>query len=49
MDKEDSQNPLSDNDIVVRLKDKGILVASGTVAKYRKALGIPVSIQRKKW
>lgn len=39
--------PLSDHDIVDRLKRQGILVARRTVAKYRLALRIPPSHLRK--
>ena len=49
VDKEDPQNPLSDNDIVVRLKDKGVMIARRTITKHRIALDIPVASQRKKW
>lgn len=40
--------PLSDSKIADLLKDQGINVARRTVAKYREALSIPPSSQRKK-
>jgi len=45
---EDSQNPLTDQDIVIRLKENGITIARRTVAKYREILGILPSSRRKK-
>jgi RNA polymerase sigma-54 factor len=45
---EDSGKPLSDQRIVGVLKNKGIVVARRTVAKYREELGIPSQSQRKK-
>lgn len=45
---EDSAKPLSDQRIVGVLKNKGIVVARRTVAKYREELGIPSQSQRKK-
>jgi RNA polymerase sigma-54 factor len=39
---------LSDDDIVLKLKAEGIEVARRTVAKYRDALRIPSSVQRRK-
>lgn len=46
--KEDSNNPLSDEEVVNLLKEKGITVARRTVAKYRDILSIPASNKRKK-
>ncbi|MSR74937.1 MAG: RNA polymerase sigma-54 factor [Planctomycetes bacterium] len=47
---EDAQQPLDDNDIVQRLKrDHGVDVARRSVTKYRNALGIPSSRQRKRF
>jgi RNA polymerase sigma-54 factor len=40
--------PLSDSKIATLLKDQGINVARRTVAKYREAMSIPSSSQRKK-
>ena len=45
---EDGQKPLSDQDIVKRLKASGITIARRTVAKYREMLGILPSSRRKK-
>ncbi|WP_192250768.1 RNA polymerase factor sigma-54 [Mesorhizobium caraganae] len=39
---------LSDDDIAVRLKETGIDVARRTVTKYREAMNIPSSIQRRR-
>ncbi len=47
--KEDKQNPLSDEDIVDELGKNGLPVARRTVTKYRKALHIPSSRQRKQF
>ena len=44
---ENPAKPLSDNKIADLLKEKGINVARRTVAKYREALSIPSSSQRK--
>ena len=40
--------PLSDSRIAEILSREGVLVARRTVAKYREALGIPPSSERKK-
>ena len=47
--KEDKQNPLSDEEIVEELGRHGFPVARRTVTKYRKALRIPSSRQRKQF
>ncbi len=47
--KEDKQNPLSDEEIVDALSGGGFPVARRTVTKYRKALRIPSSRQRKQF
>ena len=47
--KEDKQNPLSDEEIVDELGKSGLPVARRTVTKYRKALRIPSSRQRKQF
>jgi RNA polymerase sigma-54 factor len=44
---EDKANPLSDDDIVIKLKDQGIELARRTVAKYRKIANIPPARRRK--
>ena len=49
IDNEDKQNPLNDDDIVIRLKDQGIELARRTVAKYRKILNIATARQRKEF
>ena len=46
---EDKANPLSDDDIVVKLSEGGITLARRTVTKYRKALRIPASRQRRSY
>ena len=44
---ENSQSPLSDEEIMVGLKTLGISVSRRTVAKYRDELGIPSSSRRR--
>ncbi len=46
---EDKSAPLSDDDIVKRLAEDGITIARRTVTKYRKALRIPSSRQRRSY
>jgi RNA polymerase sigma-54 factor len=41
--------PLSDDDLVEALAKQGITVARRTVTKYRKAMNIPSSRQRRDW
>ncbi|EIC22213.1 RNA polymerase factor sigma-54 [Thiorhodovibrio frisius] len=45
---ETPNKPLSDNKIAEVLSDQGIKVARRTVAKYREAMGIPPSNERKR-
>ena len=45
---EPASDVLSDDKIVDRLKDDGIDIARRTVAKYREALRIPSSVQRRR-
>jgi len=45
---EDSKKPLSDSRISDLLGQQGIVVARRTVAKYREALRIPSSVQRRR-
>jgi RNA polymerase sigma-54 factor len=45
---EKTDKPLSDNKIAEILSDQGIQVARRTVAKYREAMGIPPSNERKR-
>ena len=47
IDEEDKKNPLSDSDLVDKLKENDFLVARRTVAKYRKLLNIKNVNQRK--
>ncbi|HTQ39841.1 MAG TPA: RNA polymerase factor sigma-54 [Pirellulales bacterium] len=49
IDKEDKANPLSDDDLVSELGKHGLTVARRTVTKYRKAMNIPSSRQRRDW
>lgn len=48
VDNEDSHKPLSDNKLMQLLEEKDINIARRTIAKYREALGIPSSSERKK-
>lgn len=45
---EDPRAPLSDDEAVARLAEKGIRLARRSVAKYRAELGIPSSYRRRK-
>jgi RNA polymerase sigma-54 factor len=45
---EDAEDILSDDAIVDRLRKEGVDIARRTVAKYREALRIPSSVQRKR-
>jgi len=49
IDKEDKSHPLSDDELVKELAKHGITVARRTVTKYRKAMNIPSSRQRRDW
>jgi RNA polymerase sigma-54 factor len=50
LDTEDRKNPLSDLEIVRRLKDlHGIVAARRTIAKYREEMGVPSSRLRKQY
>jgi RNA polymerase sigma-54 factor len=49
VDNEDKQNPWSDDQLVARLAAAGMTVARRTVTKYRKAMGILSSRQRRDW
>jgi RNA polymerase sigma-54 factor len=49
VDAEDKQNPHSDDELVVELAKHGLTVARRTITKYRKAMDIPSSRQRKDW
>ncbi|MFD2238833.1 RNA polymerase factor sigma-54 [Aureimonas populi] len=45
---ESAGSVLSDDEIAARLKDEGVELARRTVAKYREALGIASSVQRRR-
>ena len=47
IEQENLKKPLSDNMLTVQLQKQGIKVARRTVAKYREALNIPASHERK--
>ena len=49
MDGEPKDAPFSDDDLVSELGKRGIVVARRTVTKYRKAMKIPSSRQRRDW
>ena len=49
IDGEDKQHPLSDDQLVQQLAAAGITVARRTVTKYRKAMGVLSSRQRREW
>ena len=49
VDEEDKTKPLSDDALVEALSKHGITVARRTVTKYRKAMDIPSSRQRRDW
>lgn len=48
IDDENPEDILSDDTIVTKLKEAGIDIARRTVAKYREALRIPSSVQRRR-
>lgn len=48
IDAETAKTVLSDDKIVERLRDEGIDIARRTVAKYREAMRIPSSVQRRR-
>lgn len=48
IEKEESEKPLRDEELVEILKERGYPIARRTVAKYREQLGIPVARLRKK-
>ena len=49
IDNEDKQHPKSDDQLVKDLALAGVTVARRTVTKYRKAMNIPSSRQRRDW
>jgi len=48
VDAEKPDDIISDDTIVEKLKSEGIDIARRTVAKYREALNIPSSVQRRR-
>lgn len=48
VENEDKANPMTDEQLMEVLKEKGYPIARRTVAKYREQLGIPVGRMRKK-
>jgi RNA polymerase sigma-54 factor len=48
IDAETADSVLSDDTIVDRLRESGIEIARRTVAKYREAMRIPSSVQRRR-
>ena len=48
IDAETAKDVLSDDTIVERLREAGIDIARRTVAKYREAMRIPSSVQRRR-
>jgi RNA polymerase sigma-54 factor len=48
IDEESADDVLSDDAIVKVLRDSGIDIARRTVAKYREAMRIPSSVQRRR-
>ena len=48
VDGEDKANPMTDEQLMLVLKEKGYPIARRTVAKYREQMGIPVGRMRKK-
>ncbi len=49
VDHENKQHPFSDDELVKELARHGLTVARRTVTKYRKAMNIPSSRQRRDW
>jgi len=49
VDHEDKRSPFSDDELVAELAKHGVTVARRTVTKYRKAMNIPSSRQRRDW
>lgn len=47
IDNEDKQSPLTDEELMNILKEKGFNLARRTIAKYRQQLGIPVARMRR--
>lgn len=49
VDSEDKDAPLSDDQLVAALSDRGVRIARRTVTKYRRALGIESSSRRRQF
>ncbi len=49
IDQEDKANPLSDEELVVKMNDAGYPVKRRTITKYRMMANIPSSRERKQW
>lgn len=49
IDHENKADPLSDDELVKRLKSQGLNVARRTITKYRQKMNIPSSRQRRDW
>lgn len=49
IDREDASQPFSDQKISEMLQQEGVQISRRTVAKYREELGIPSSMQRKRY
>jgi RNA polymerase sigma-54 factor len=49
IESEDSRKPMSDSKLAQILNNEGINVARRTVAKYREAMNIPTSNDRRRW
>lgn len=49
INEENKLKPLSDDNICKELKNKGVILARRTVAKYREEMGIPSSSKRKQF
>lgn len=49
IDAENKSDPLSDDDLMAELAKHGLTVARRTVTKYRKAMNIPSSRERRDW
>ena len=47
VEEEDKNKPMTDEELMAVLKEKGYPIARRTVAKYREQLGIPVARLRK--
>jgi RNA polymerase sigma-54 factor len=49
IDQEDKSNPLSDEELVVKMNEAGYPVKRRTITKYRMMANIPSSRERKQW